>query len=283
MNYRHAFHAGNFADVVKHLLLSRILVYLGRKPAPFRYIDTHAGIGRYDLGGPEASRTGEWQGGIGRLLRVPPPLSLRDLLDPYLKAVGPAGPDGHPLDYPGSPVLAQRLLRRDDRMLLAELHPEDAATLRSTLGRDKRLKVVERDGYQVLAAALPPPERRGVVLIDPPFEERDEFPRLVAALKSACRKWATGTYVIWHPIKDDAAVSAFHHALSEAALPPSCRIDLFRDETSADPGLRGSGLLVINPPYVLAEEAGLLLPFLCSTLGDPAETPFRWTLYNRDT
>lgn len=278
MNYRHAFHAGNFADVFKHLLLSRILVYLIRKPAPLRYIDTHAGIGRYDLAGSEATRTGEWMGGIGCLLRASPPPALRDLLGPYLEAVGPAGPDGRPFDYPGSPALAQRILRRDDRMLLAELHPADAATLRTNLGRDKRIKVLERDGYEVLGATVPPPERRGLVLIDPPFEERDEFSRLAAALGVACRKWATGTYTVWYPIKDDAAVAGFHRSLSSMALPPSCRIELLRDPASAGEALRGSGLLVLNPPYRLAEEAALLLTFLCDALREAEAAPFRWTL-----
>ena len=272
MNYRHAFHAGNFADVFKHVLLSRILTYLARKPAPFRYIDTHSGIGRYDLSGDEATRTGEWRDGIARLAAAPRPPAIADLLAPYLDAVGPIDSEGRPFVYPGSPAIAQALLRPDDRMLLAELHPEDAGTLRRAMGRDKRVKILERDGYAVLNAALPPPERRGLVLIDPPFEDRDEFPRLVEALAQACRKWATGVYAVWYPIKAPAPLATFHQSIRERRLPPCCLMEFQRD--AADTTLRGCGLLVVNPPFVLVDEARRLLPFLAEALRDPAAAPW---------
>ena len=278
MNYRHAFHAGNFADVFKHVLLSRILVYLGRKPAPFRYIDTHAGLGRYDLAGDAATRTGEWRAGIGRLCAAEHPPAVRGLLAPYLELVGPLVEDGRPLDYPGSPAVAQALLRDGDRLLLAELHPTDAAALRRAMGRDKRVKVLERDGYAVLNAAVPPPERRGLVLLDPPFEVPDEFDRLAEALAGACRKWATGTYAVWYPIKEPAPLDVFYRRLGGLALPPACRLELARDAASAEAPLRGCGLLVINPPFVLAEESRAILPHLGAVLGGTPATPFHSTI-----
>ena len=275
MNYRHAFHAGNFADVFKHALLSRILVYLGRKPTPFRYIDTHAGLGRYDLAGDEATRTGEWRAGIGRLCAAKHPPAIEALLRPYLDAVGFLTDDGRPLDYPGSPALAQALLREGDRLLLAELHPDDAAALRVAIGRDKRVKILMRDGYEVLNAAIPPPERRGLILIDPPFEVPDEFDRLAAALAGACRKWATGTYAVWYPIKDAAPLAAFYNRLEASNLPPSCRLEFAREAPAPGGALRGCGLFVINPPYLLADEARQLLPYLAQVLGQADEPPFR--------
>lgn len=276
MNYRHAFHAGNFADVFKHVLLARIIVYLARKPAPFRVIDTHAGIGLYDVAGPEATRTGEWRDGVGRLVRAEAPVGVRELLQPYLDAVGPCGPDGRPLDYPGSPAVARHLLRPQDRLLLSERHPDDAATLTRTMARDARVKVLTADGYTVLNASVPPPERRGLVLIDPPFEDRAEFDTLAAALGRAWRKWATGTFAVWYPIKDPAPVAGFAQAVSAAISSDHLWLELARP--SSGPALRGCGLLVINPPFVLADEARRLLPFLAGVLSMPGAPAFQVTV-----
>ncbi|MCW6506438.1 23S rRNA (adenine(2030)-N(6))-methyltransferase RlmJ [Lichenifustis flavocetrariae] len=274
MNYRHAFHAGNFADVFKHLLLSRILVYLIRKPAPLRFIDTHAGIGFYDLAGTEAAKTGEWRTGIGRLDATKATPAVAALLDPYLAAVGARTTDGRPLFYPGSPGIAQHLLRPGDRLLLCERHPEDAIALKSVMGRDKRVKVLASDGYATLKASVPPPERRGLVLMDPPFEERDEFDTLAMSLASATRKWATGTYAIWYPIKEAAQVAAFQAQMATLGLARHCTIEILRDAAAGAPALRGCGLFVVNPPYLLAEEAALLLPFICGIFDDAALPPF---------
>ncbi len=218
MNYRHAFHAGNFADVFKHALLARVLTYLVQKPAPLRFIDTHAGIGIYDLSGDEASRTGEWRDGIGRLDREAAPADIADLLAPYLDAVGPRGADGAWRTYPGSPGLAQWILRPGDRLSLCELHPADASTLKAQLGRDKRVQVLPIDGYAGLKALLPPPERRGLVLIDPPFETPDEFETLLSALLRATRIWSTGVYMLWYPLKNEAAVARFEKGLVASGL-----------------------------------------------------------------
>jgi 23S rRNA (adenine2030-N6)-methyltransferase len=261
MNYRHAFHAGNFADVFKHALLARILVYLMRKPAPLRYIDTHAGIGRYDLAGEQASRSGEWRDGIGRLAAASPPPAVASLLAPYLDAIGPIGANGQPRSYPGSPALAQHLLRKDDRLLLCELHGADGAALRSTMARDRRVKVLAVDGYQGLKASVPPLERRGVVLIDPPFEDPAEDKLLAAALADAIRRWPTGTYALWYPIKTEPRAAALLRDLRASGVRHVLETELFREP---GPGLRGSGLFVVNPPYTLKAEAEVLLSFLAA-------------------
>ena len=189
MNYRHAYHAGNFADVFKHALLTRILLYLMRKDAPLRYLDTHSGVGRYDLSSEEALRTGEWRDGIGRLMGADLPPAVAALLEPYLSLI--PGTAQAPGPYPGSPLIAQSLLRMQDRMSFSELHEHDSRRLVRSLGLEKRCKIMTMDGYQALKAGVPPIERRGLVLMDPPFEERDEFERMALALENA---WVTGAY-----------------------------------------------------------------------------------------
>ena len=195
MNYRHAFHAGGFADVMKHAILARILVYLARKDAPFRFIDTHAGAGRYDLGGAEAKRSPEWRDGVARLVKASPPAPIAALIEPYLRAIGPFDANGAPASYPGSPAIAQALMRPQDRIALCEAHPEERERLIAALGRDGRLNIVGTDGYVALNAYLPPKERRGLVLVDPPFEQPDELQRVEQTLARALRKWPTGTYL----------------------------------------------------------------------------------------
>lgn len=268
MNYRHIFHAGNFADVFKHALVARVLTYLIRKPAPLRYIDTHAGLGRYDLGREEATRTDEWRNGIGRLALAATPSGVGELLSPYLAAVGSTDAEGKPLSYPGSPAVAQAILRPQDRIALCELHGVDLEALKLNIGRDRRVKVIGLDGYTGLNAFVPPPERRGLVLIDPPFESRDEFDRILAALVGAHRKWPTGTYMLWYPIKDQAAVSHFALSLAASKIRRILQLHLFVGTRLAEDGpLSGCGLAVVNPPYTLKREAEVMLPFLAEVLG----------------
>src|SRR5437763_13112898 len=197
MNYRHAFHAGNFADVLKHAVLARILAHLGEKAAPFRVIDTHAGAGLYDLAAEAATRTGEWRGGIGRLIDADLADDIRALLAPYLAAVRAANPGGGLRRYPGSPLIALSLMRPRDRLVACELEPGAAAALAAHLRRDARARAVEIDGWLALNAYVPRKERRGVVLIDPPYEEKHEFARLADALAGAQRKWTTGIFLLW--------------------------------------------------------------------------------------
>ena len=266
MNYRHAFHAGNFADVFKHVLLTRLLVYLTQKDAALRYIDTHAGVGRYDLAGEAAQRTGEWRGGVARILEAPAPPEVAELLAPWLRVLGPADADGKPQSYPGSPAIAQALLRSQDRLTLCELHPADRAALARNMGRDRRVKALEIDGYMALRAYVPPVERRGLVLVDPPFEATDEFARLADAVLAAWRKWPTGVYALWHPIKDAGVVDDFYRRLEDAGVSRVLRLELAVAAPSAAGRLVGTGLALINPPHVLAAEARVLLPWLAARM-----------------
>lgn len=241
MNYRHVYHAGNFADVVKHLALIAILQYLQRKPAPIAVIDTHAGRGAYDVRGEEAVRTGEAAAGIGRLATLAateqqPP--LRTYLD--LAANRP--------DYPGSPLIAARLLRPQDRLVAIEKHPEEAAQLAAVLRPFRRVKAVEADGYAKLSGLLPPPERRGVVLIDPPFEQPDEFPQCAHVIADAHRRFATGHFLIWFPVKSPAEAMRFCAEVQACGPKSMLRVDTTLT-AAAEGKLPRSGLLLINPPY----------------------------------
>jgi 23S rRNA (adenine2030-N6)-methyltransferase len=286
MNYQHAFHAGNFADVHKHVVLTRILDYLRQKPQAFRVIDTHAGSGRYDLFGAEAERAREWQGGIGRLfteLRTNTYASdaptndaarkdsVAGLLAPYLDAVAALNPDGRLRTYPGSPLIALALMRRQDRLIACERELRAAASLKAVLKGEPRAKVLSFDGWMALNANVPPKERRGVVLIDPPYEESDDFSRLSASLALAHGKWPTGIYLLWYPIKERDAPDALARRLRKLALPKILRCEITQSAPRADAGLIGSGLVVVNPPYVLSDELRAILPVLGSCFpGDVA-------------
>jgi 23S rRNA (adenine2030-N6)-methyltransferase len=283
MNYRHGFHAGNFADVFKHVLLTRALIHLTKKPAALRFIDTHAGAGRYDLDDEAGRRSPEWRDGIARLLKAKPPPPVAELIAPYLAAVGPFDPEtGRPASYPGSPALAQRLLRSDDRLALCEAHAEDYERLMVALGRDRRLRISSADGYVSLNAYLPPVERRGVALIDPPYEAADEAARVEAALAKALAKWPRGVYLIWRPIKAALADARFLNAIRGLGAPNVLGLTL--DVGAVAPGphspapLRRAGLLIVNPPFGLAEEARLLMPYLSKLLtrGGGADYSVDW-------
>jgi len=268
MNYRHAFHAGNFADVVKHAVLARIVAHLKEKPAAFRVIDTHAGAGVYDLASPEADRTGEWRQGIGKLTAATLAPALRDLLAPYLDAVA-AFNDGELKTYPGSPALAQHWLRTQDRLIACEREPSAARALAARLRGDNRVRTVEIDGYTALNAYVPPNERRGLVLIDPPFEQPDEPERIAQGLAAAYRKWPTGIYALWYPIKDTRESDSFARRLRRLGIARMLRAELTLPAKGAE-RLRGSGLVLINPPWKLEGELGVLLPALAGVL---ASTP----------
>ena len=280
MNYRHGFHAGNFADVFKHALLTRALVYLTRKDAAFRYIDTHAGAGRYDLSGEVARRSPEWRDGIARLLKAKPPADVAALLQPYLDAVGAFDPEsGRPESYPGSPALAQALLRPGDKLALCEAHPQEHDLLMTALGRDTRLRISSADGYMSLNAYLPPVERRGLVLIDPPYESTDEAANAHAALGKALTKWPRGIYMLWRPIKSPLEDARFLNSVRALERPNI--LDLQLDVGPVAPGpnspapLRRTGLLVVNPPFGFVEEARTLLPYMTKLLTRGGQGEFR--------
>ncbi|MGA8172155.1 MAG: 23S rRNA (adenine(2030)-N(6))-methyltransferase RlmJ [Methylocystis sp.] len=264
MNYRHGFHAGNFADVLKHALLARLLSHFLRKNARFRVLDTHAGEGAYDLRGDESERTGEWRGGVGRLADLSgAPAEMLELLAPYIDALGPFV-DGRPRIYPGSPLLAQGFLGEQGKAIFCELRADAFAALRRRFARDKRIKTINLDGYTAASAFLPPVERRGLVLIDPPFEQPNEFRAMFGAFGDAYHKWPTGVYVLWHPVKDVARTAGFLESFREAGIRRVLRIELCVGGTSER--LSRAGLVVINPPFGFEQEARALLPFLTERL-----------------
>jgi len=281
MNYRHAFHAGNFADVHKHAVLARILVHLRHKPAAFRVIDTHAGAGRYDLSGPEPSRSGEWHQGIERVWEARRRDGLPALLTPYLDAVAALNPDGKLRAYPGSPLIAENLLRPQDRLIACELEPQSAASLAAALRGDAGAKVLAIDGWTALGAYVPPKERRGLVLIDPPFEDATDFTRLSGALAAAHRKWPTGIYMLWYPIKERGAPDALARRLQRLALPNVLRCELTLGPPRAEAGLVGSGLIVVNPPFTLEPDLRIFMPALRGALSPRAASRIDWLAQQR--
>jgi len=268
MNYRHAYHAGNFADVVKHIILTRIVLYLQRKDQAFRVIDTHAGIGRYDLQGIEAGKTNEWQGGVGRLVEAKLDAAVAELIKPYLDIVRAENADGAMRHYPGSPLIVRHLLRRQDRLVALELHPEDAEMLAEIFAGDIQVRVTELDGWLALGAHLPPKEKRGLVLVDPPFEVAGEFDRLVDGLVRAHKRFSGGTFALWYPVKDRQEVRRFVTALHETGIPKILRTELTIRAPSPEPRLDGTGMIIVNPPYTLEYELRTILPVLSKILGE---------------
>jgi 23S rRNA (adenine2030-N6)-methyltransferase len=280
MNYRHAFHAGGFADVIKHIVLVRILLYLQEKPAALRVIDTHAGAGLYDLASDEARRGGEWLTGIARLMQARFSQETLPLVLPYLDIVRAFSPPGELKTYPGSPLIARALLRPQDRLTACELEPEARKRLIDALRRDVQGRVVDLDGWTALPAFVPPKERRGLVLIDPPFEAKDEFERLAQGFSEAFAKWPTGSYLLWYPAKsrrvtDDLA----RHVASETGKSKPAgkclRLEFSVAPREADSGLLSTGLLIVNPPWTLAGELKTILPELEKPLGQGGAGRFR--------
>ncbi|CAO3422934.1 23S rRNA (adenine(2030)-N(6))-methyltransferase RlmJ [Azospirillum endophyticum] len=263
MNYRHIFHAGNPADVMKHAVLALILDHLRAKPTPFCVLDTHAGIGRYDLTSEAARKTGESDEGIGRLFdrSLPHPA-----LAPYMGTVQALNPDGALRWYPGSPGIARSALRPQDRMVLVELHPDDARSLKAEFAGDRAVAVHQSDAYTALKAHVPPREKRGLVLIDPPFEQPDEFARMAEGLAQAHRRWSTGIFALWYPIKERAAVWRFQDAVEKADIPKVLIAELTWHPEDTHLRLNGSGLLIVNPPWKLDETLREMLPALHDAL-----------------
>jgi 23S rRNA (adenine2030-N6)-methyltransferase len=285
MNYQHAFHAGNFADVHKHVVLARILSHLRAKPAAFRVIDTHAGAGRYDLLAAEPSRNGEWRDGVKRVweeaeqCKLGPELSR--LLGPYLQAIAAQNPDGALRAYPGSPLIAKHLIRSQDRLIACELEARSAAALTTALRGDRRAKALAIDGWTAIGAYVPPKERRGLVLTDPPFEDTGDFMRLSGALATAHRKWPTGIYMLWYPIKGLEASEGLARRLRRLAIPKVLRSEIMLGLPRADAGLVGSGLVVVNPPYTLEADLRALLPALGRILAPQGSHRLGWLMVNR--
>jgi 23S rRNA (adenine2030-N6)-methyltransferase len=261
MNYRHAFHAGNFGDVLKHVVLVMLVEHLKKKPAPFLYLDTHAGRGLYDLSDAQAQRSGEYKGGIGRLLEQPA-AALPPEVAAYVALVRESAGKGHSAitAYPGSPLIVARLRRPGDRMVLVEQSPKEAAALRSALGRQRQVSVIEGDGYAALKAQLPPREHRGLVLIDPPYESELEFERVLAGFSLAHERWPTGAYCIWYPLTVRAGPARLHRDLECSGIRKVLDVTLRVLPDDARVGMSGAGLIVVNPPWQLRERLLEILP-----------------------
>ena len=280
MNYRHAFHAGGFADVIKHIVLVRILTYLQEKPAGFRVIDTHAGAGTYDLTGDEARRSGEWLTGIARVMQARFSEKAMPLVAPYLDIVRAFNAKADLKAYPGSPLIARAMLRPQDRLTACEIEPKAHKQLVGALRRDTQARVVDLDGWTALPAFVPPNERRGLVLIDPSFEQKDEFERLAGGFTEAFEKWPTGSYLLWYPVKSRRVTDnlARHVAgVAETSKPAGkcLRLEFSVAPQEAGGPLTSTGLLIVNPPWTLAAELKTILPELEKPLGQGGASRFR--------
>jgi 23S rRNA (adenine2030-N6)-methyltransferase len=266
MNYRHAFHAGNFADVFKHIIIVRILIHLREKIAPFRVIDTHAGAGLYDLAGETANRTGEWRDGIGRLTGATLPTDVAALIAPYLATLRACNQPEELRHYPGSPLLVRHLLRPQDRLIACELEPHAATSLSHNLRAPAQAKVMRIDGWIALNAYVPAKERRGLVIVDPPYEQPDDFTRLARGIAAAYRKWPTGIYLMWYPIKDRDGPDRLARTLRQAGVEKCLRAELAVATAQPDGSLSACGIIVINPPWKLAAEIEVIGPALLDRL-----------------
>ncbi len=266
MNYRHAYHAGNHADVLKHAVLARLIEYLSVKEKPFAVLDAHAGIGAYDLLGPEASKTGEWGQGIG-LMQLPFADDVETVLAPYRRAIAAVNAGGDLRFYPGSPDIILQGMRTGDRLIVNELHPKDAETLAMTYTDERRLHVSVADALRAVKAHLPFTERRGLVLLDPPYEAVDETARVMQMLAQGQRRFATGIFVIWYPVTTEAFVENFLDAVVALRIGNILQAELRVNNAYEASGLSGSGLLIVNPPFTLEGELNVLFPALAKRLG----------------
>lgn len=280
MNYRHIYHAGNFADVFKHAVLALLLKALNAKDKPYCYVETHAGAGRYDLESEAANKTGEWRHGIGRLWphALDPIGEFPELAD-YLNSVRALNPgDSQPRYYPGSPRVAQSLLRTGDQLVLCELVEDEAQRLYADLRDDARVTVRHQDGYTALKSVLPPPQRRGLVLIDPPYESDAEFNLVAAALKSAYARWPTGIFALWYPIKERTPVSRLHRELAGSGIRRILAVELGVLPEDYALRLNGCGMLIVNSPWRLDDTLRGLLPRLATLLAQvsPGRSSVEW-------
>ena len=261
LSYRHSFHAGNFADVLKHIVLVELLAYQGRKDKGFTYIDTHAGAGRFDLNSEHATKLDEWRQGVGRLSREDWPE-----LDRYFAVLDAVNPQGGLSVYPGSPAIAQQLLREQDRGVLFELHPRDFELLDESLEGDGRFVTRKSDGFSGLISALPPPSRRAVVLMDPPYEVKVDYETVVETLIAAHAKFPSGTYALWYPVVERSRVDQMTHAFLESGIRDIQRFEIKVRPDGAG-GMTGAGMFVLNPPWTLRDKLQPLLAKLAETLG----------------
>ncbi len=269
LSYRHAFHAGNHADVLKHSVLTLLLEYLKQKDKPFWYIDTHAGAGAYRLDSNEARKNAEYARGIGLVLAAR--AELPDFLQPYVATIDALNSGAELKHYPGSPWFAAHLLRTADRLRLFEMHPQDVQLLTDNLARDRRVVIADSDGFVGLKALLPPPPRRALVLIDPPYELKEDYRHVLNALQDAVQRFSSGTYMLWYPLLSRTEAQRLPAKLMALQL-PALRVELQVENPKGEFGMFGSGLFIVNPPWTLHAQLQIWLPQLQALLGKPGES-----------
>ena len=270
LSYRHAFHAGNFADVLKHSVLTLVLDYMTRKEKGFHYIDSHSGAGMYQLSDEYAQKNGEYKNGIAKLLNEQ---NLPEALQAYVDLVKALNPDNNQEDlnlYPGSPAIAKHFMRRQDSTHLFELHPTDIEHLENFCTRWKKVFVKQSDGYQGVLGLLPPPSRRGVVLIDPPYELKEDYQKAVNTIINAYKKFSTGTYILWYPMVHRARVNEMVNCFTNSDVKNLLQIEFCLSKDNDEYGMTGTGLFIVNPPWLLAKQMSDVLPYLATKLGDSA-------------
>ncbi|MCT4712083.1 23S rRNA (adenine(2030)-N(6))-methyltransferase RlmJ [Enterobacteriaceae bacterium H11S18] len=277
LSYRHSFHAGNHADVLKHTVQSLIIESLKEKEKPFLYLDTHAGAGRYKLSSEHAERTGEYMEGIARIWQQD---SLPEELEAYIGAVKALNHSGNLRYYPGSPLIARHLLREQDSLQLTELHPSDFPLLRSEFQKDNRARVERADGYTQLKAKLPPVSRRGLILIDPPYEIKTDYQDVVKGISEGYKRFATGTYALWYPVVLRQQIKRMLRELEETGIRRILQIELAVRPDSDQRGMTASGMIVINPPWKLEQQMTNVLPWLHKTLvpAGTGSTTLNWVV-----
>jgi len=268
LSYRHLFHAGNHADILKHAILARIVLSLNKKDKPFSYIDTHAGAGLYSLDSEWAAKTGEAERGIIGILDRS---DIPGFFDPYVELCRSYYASGH--RYPGSPEIVRALSRDRDRLTLIELHPAEIENLRDNMSGDARVRVMHGDGYTAVFSLSPPEPRRGFLLMDPSFETADDYERVAATLISLHRRWPVGILALWYPLvsRKSSELSAMKSAFAQSGIPSIVSMELTVSEPDNNPdsggfGLYGSGLIIVQPPWGLAEETEAAMPWLAETL-----------------
>lgn len=270
LSYRHSFHAGNFADVIKHLVIIEILEHLTRKDSPFDYIDTHAGAGLFDLRSEQAAKLQEYRGGAGKLVAGDWPE-----LATWFAILANYNPSGDLGFYPGSPLIARHFLRSKDRAWLFELHPADFALLQNNTSGDRRIRVMQEDGFEGLLRLLPPVSRRALVLIDPSYEIKTDFTRVVETTSRAWKKFSSGIYAIWYPVVERQRIDALESAFKSSGMRNIQRFELGIAADSGARGLSAAGIIVVNPPWLLMQTMSAVLPRLVSVLGQDAHAFFR--------
>ena len=271
LSYRHAFHAGNFADVLKHSVLTLVLEYMTRKEKGFLYVDSHSGAGMYQLSDEYAQKTGEYKDGIAKLIDsdaqnddIPEPLIE------YIELIKRLNLGADLNIYPGSPGIARQFMRRQDSSHLFELHPTDIEHLTDFCQRWRKVFVKQSDGYQGVLSLLPPPSRRGVVLIDPPYELKEDYSKAVKTIIKGYKKFATGIYILWYPVVKRELVEQMKSQFQASDVKNLLQVEFCLTEDTEEYGMTGTGLFIVNPPWQLAQQLSEILPYLKTKLGDQA-------------